>query len=240
MASNKNNSDHSDPWDEYRVSAVIPTDYQCAALDHSGSISYQWIDPTTNGPFWICFTEEGWESSYVRAVPSETGGIVVYQGYAEGSVALDGVVGSGTWYENDLNAGAYLVFVRADGTLGTFKWTGLVGHEGATIIDPFDLADPSRHYVERWENTEVYPVHTQCGQYYDDKHTVLSHLPNLKGSGNSFFFVTDSILFNGKYDYLFYSTFAPPAPTGYTYDTYALSPVLSFSFTLFFVVLLFL
>jgi len=192
----------------FHSNANRPSDEECCLLDHSNSdvnVAGEWANADGSYTFVACTDDDDWQASYIR--PDET---ATYgegrTGYVDGfETFLDRKVCIGTWYEN-FKGGAMLAFVRESGDLGIFQWSGLKGKEGATVIDPFDYADDTDHFVFNLEH--LTQDESNCDQYRGLESFVLGHLPD-DDTDASYFFVGDD-LFDDDYDTYFYETHLTP------------------------------
>jgi len=142
-------------WEEVRTSNVRPSNEQCAILSTEDlDIEGVWEDDA-DLPISICTTSGKATASYTIAPSPSYWGNALSNGYFEGTSYLGGRVLGGTWYETqgrtyNFRAGAMLMFLRENGDLGIFKWTGLNGGEGVTAIDPTQILDESKHRVQKF------------------------------------------------------------------------------------------
>lgn len=191
-----------------RSNANRPSDFDCALLDHSNSdlnVAGQWANEGNFNNFVACTDDDDWEASYVRPDDTYTYGSG-RTGYVDGfRTFLRNKVAIGTWYEN-FKGGAILTFVRENGDLGVFQWSGLKGDEGATVMDPYDYADDTDHFVFNLQR--VNQDQSECARYRGLEQFVLTHLPDDDELGD-YFFVGDE-LFDDDYDYFFYETHLTP------------------------------
>lgn len=207
-------------WHGERYSGNTPSAIQCGTLILSGDVAGTYTNPNlaqTPNQLAICVDDDDgdqvtWEGSY-NFYGSPYPQLNVTSGYIDGHrVYASGRVAVGTWYERN-TAGAYMAFVRSNGQLGVYQWTGLVGNDGATVIDPFEYGDDSDQTV-----TNLNRVTTGDNSFCDSnmvyEWAIEDHV--LDGASESEYnFVSDQFLALTKY----FTTYDPPTVFVYEEST---------------------
>ena len=148
----------------------------------------------------ICVTEQRFQLSYLRDPDNEQGPLI--DGYAIGTTFVNGKVLSGTWYEED-SAGAIILFYRDNGELQYWRWTGLLGNQGRTIIDL------SQYYNRKLHRTVYYPSMSgnatpkECARFNIVKDYVLATLR--QDDGDYYYFVEDDV-FSTEFYNIYYTS----------------------------------
>jgi len=177
-------------FSEIRTNSYRPTDEDCAVLDRVGTrtIEGRWEDHSGQ-LISACLTDTALRASFNREIVNDDYDSVIADGFVEGSNLLNGKIASGTWYERG-RAGPIIYFVRSDGTLGAYRWSGLLGRRGRTVIDPSQYRQEEKHQVYQWEfwgNS----TGAQCNENRNVKTRVLTNLPN--DDDDNYFFINSDI-----------------------------------------------
>ena len=177
-------------FSEIRTSSYRPSDEACAVLDRvsNRTIEGRWEDE--NGQILsACMTESALRISFERKIVSGDYDYVIADGYVEGTNLLNGKIASGTWYERG-RAGPIIYFVRSDGSLGAYRWSGLLGRRGRTVIDASQYRQEDMHQVNGWEYWGE-TTGARCNANSAVKTRVLTNLPN--DDDDNYFFINSDI-----------------------------------------------
>jgi len=164
-------------FEEVRTNSYRPSDEQCAMLDRVTPISIEASWETKEGyPLDGCLSNEFAGISYLRK--NETGAFAdpLIAGFIDGTQFLSGKVVSGTWYEKD-SAGPILLFVRNTGILQAYRWTGLLGDQGRTVLDRTQSRQESKHFVYTWDVYAGESLGSQCFRFEIIMTELLDNLP---------------------------------------------------------------
>jgi len=191
-------------WTGKKVSAFRPTDDQCALLylNDNFTLEGRWTD--SNGyNLDICFKTSTSTDIYTvhASYDTKNSGAYYYPntGFLAGFHFLSGRVIKGTWYE-DYDGGAWLVFIRNTGEVVIWKWTGLIGHKGATFIDQIQYNEPDYHSVTIW-NGPVSTTNAQCDRSRNLNAFVLDNLQSVYPyNDNGLYYFLDTLISDPKYE----------------------------------------
>jgi len=136
------------PWTATRTSNFRPSDENCALTIDSSSkknLEGRWIN-NDGLELNACFikptatVDETFQGSLERV---NSDGVIV-DWFLNGFWVDSGRIFLGTWYQ-DLSAGAAIFYLRNNGNVDYFWWTGLLHNQGQTYLDINQLNNPALH-----------------------------------------------------------------------------------------------
>lgn len=162
---------------------------QCALLDRVSPLAIEGSWEDEGGyPLDACLTDTEFQLSYLRRAHDASLGDPLINGYADGSQFLFGKVATGTWYEED-SAGPLLLFIRNNGHLDGYKWTGLLGDKGRSVIDRSQARQEEKHSLLTWVSYYGETTGKECIRFRRVKTYLLDNLP--EDDDDYYFFVND-------------------------------------------------
>jgi len=194
------------PWKADQFSLFRPTNSECALLynaDGGLDIEGEWTDREQLA-LDVCFIDPlkdqfGTDAQVSFQKRNTEGAIVNW--YAEGLWGNDGKIFQGTYYY-DLNAGAILIFLRDNGNIDYFWWTGIIRTRGQTYIDELQLHDPSLHGRGTFNGPRTAITATDCAQFEVLKTFVFTNLPE-DDDNDYYYFVDTSYLDSTDFRYFY-------------------------------------
>jgi len=182
-------SDELFEFSEVRTNAFRPSDDQCKLLDRVSPLAIEGSWENKDGyPIDACLTNTEARMSYLRRADDASLGDPLINGYVEGQNLIFGKIVTGTWYEED-SAGPILYFIRNTGSLEAFRWTGLLGNKGRTVIDPSQIRQEEKHQNFEWESYYGETTGKECGRFSRVKTFILENLP--QDDDDFYYFVND-------------------------------------------------
>merc|ERR1711934_244120 len=139
-------------------------------------------------PIDFCLTDTQSKASYLRRADNARLGDPLIEGYFEGTNFLFGKVTAGTWYEEE-SAGPIIYFVRNTGNLEAFRWSGLLGDKGRTVIDPSQIRQEEKHQNFEWVSYQGETTGRECSRFKRVKTYLLDNLP--QDDDDFYYFVND-------------------------------------------------
>jgi len=191
------------PLSGRKLSAFRPTDAQCALVYPTPDLTLEgrWVDQ--NGQTYdICFKSSSSGDNYTAHISYTTSNSGSYyypnQGFMAAYHELSGRVVKGTWYE-DYNAGAMLMYLNNNGEIILWKWTGLLGHQGATYFDYKQKNLPDMHEVLTLTGPSL-TTNAQCDRNKKLDNFVLENLQNVFSNQNGeFYYFLNTYISNPVY-----------------------------------------
>lgn len=162
---------------------------QCALLDRVSSLAIEGSWEDEHGfPLDACLTDTEAQMSYLRRANDANLGDPLINGYVEGVNFLFGKAVAGTWYEEDA-AGPILFFIRNNGHLDAYRWTGLLGDKGRTVIDRSQSRQEEKHSLFTWPSYYGETTGQECIRFRRVKTYLLANLP--QDDDDFYYFVND-------------------------------------------------
>jgi hypothetical protein len=189
-------------WDTEKLSVFRPPDSQCALLRQPSDIDLQgeWIDSNSLS-FDVCFIDPDDDDFDVKSsLQHRTSDGVIQDWFVEGEWFNDGKILQGTWF-TDLSAGAVLFYLRNNGNVDYFWWTGLVFERGLTYIDFLQLGDVTLHGRGTFLGPRSSILFGDCVKYEVLKTFVITNLPR-DDDDNYYYFVETQYLDDNDFLYL--------------------------------------
>lgn len=191
-------------WDAQRTSIFRPPDSQCALLYKPDTLDLEgeWIDASNSAlNIDICFQDPDDDDETVKAsLQHRTSAGVIEDWFIAGTWYNDGKILQGTWY-TDLNAGAIMLYLRNNGNIDYFWWTGLVFDSGQTYIDYLQLGDITNHGRGTFNGPRSQIVYEDCSKYEVLEKYVKVNLPR-DDDDNYYYFIQTYYLDHYLFNYL--------------------------------------